>query len=642
MSEPQTTELNLIELDRLERSPLNARRTETKEGFADLKASILAHGLMQNLVVTANGGGKFYVIAGGRRLEALRALQEEGKLPDGYAVPCQVVADEQAVELSLAENTIRVAMHPADEFEAFAALVDRGLTTSEVADRFGVTEKHVCQRLRLARVAPELIAEYREEKIDLECLMAFTVTDDRAKQLSVYRSAHDWQRKSPHHIRRCLTEKMVEADSKLAGFVGLDAYEAAGGTTRTDLFGDTTYFEDPELLAKLVAEKLDDMRQRLLAEGWGWVEVSEDRDYSFVAKHGRLKATPTEESEMLMAERKRLRDAMDALQDEESPEGEEAADDWQQRYEELEAQLDAVNERIDACVAFDPKKIKSAGCYVFISHDGKLVVERGLVRKKDAKQLEKAKKGKRAEAATEPGEQLSDALRNDLKAFRLQAAQVELARHPEIAFDLLVFYLASDVLEVDRASYDGPAIGVSFSCMGDDSTFAAKAFVGIAERLPQEWLKSKHEVGSFEEFRQLSRDDKLSLLAYCTATALRPKLTPSDPDDVSAYDVALALTTGNVAEYWRPTKENYFSRITHEQLVAIGTEVLGEEWMVFRKKYKKGKLADELHEAFATPDARGRTPGQVEKLKTWLPAGMAFGLPVDEKPAKGKKGKKAT
>ena len=46
-----------IEIEKLERSPLNARRTERKNGLAELKASILAHGLMQNLVVTANGGG---------------------------------------------------------------------------------------------------------------------------------------------------------------------------------------------------------------------------------------------------------------------------------------------------------------------------------------------------------------------------------------------------------------------------------------------------------------------------------------------------------------------------------------------------------------------------------------------------------
>ncbi len=72
----------LIAISKLEKSTLNARRTVPKIGMDELKASLLAHGLMQNLVVTDSGDGMFCVIAGGRRLEAIRSLQAEGKLPD--------------------------------------------------------------------------------------------------------------------------------------------------------------------------------------------------------------------------------------------------------------------------------------------------------------------------------------------------------------------------------------------------------------------------------------------------------------------------------------------------------------------------------------------------------------------------------
>src|SRR5437763_1890401 len=120
-----TTQPHLIAVSRLEKSPHNARRTAGMAAIEELKASLLAHGLMQNLVVTEAGDGTYRVIAGGRRLEALRALQAEAKLPQDYAVPCQVVPDEHALEMSLAENTVRLAMHPADQFEAFAALIDQ-------------------------------------------------------------------------------------------------------------------------------------------------------------------------------------------------------------------------------------------------------------------------------------------------------------------------------------------------------------------------------------------------------------------------------------------------------------------------------------------------------------------------------------
>ena len=48
----------------------------------------------------------------------------------------------------------------------------------------------------------------------------------------------DWARERPDHIRDALTEKHVAADSSLAQFVGLKAYEQAGGAVLRDLFDD--------------------------------------------------------------------------------------------------------------------------------------------------------------------------------------------------------------------------------------------------------------------------------------------------------------------------------------------------------------------------------------------------------------------
>ncbi len=81
---------------------------------------------------------------------------------------------------------------------------------------------------------------------------------------------------------------MVEAGSKLARFVGLDAYAAAGGTTRADLFGDEVYLEKPDLLHRLAEEKLKPIRKELEAEGWGWVEINPERDWEFVNRCGRI------------------------------------------------------------------------------------------------------------------------------------------------------------------------------------------------------------------------------------------------------------------------------------------------------------------------------------------------------------------
>ena len=188
-----------IPLDRLERSPANVRRTEAgKTAFAELKASIAAHGLLENLVARSIGpgedGGEHYaVIAGGRRLDALRDLASEGAwLETDHPVPCRVIVNGAAdSELSLAENVVRVAMHPADQVQAFGALAGDGASVADIAARFGVSERIVEQRLRLGNAAPEILDAYRADAIDLETLKAFAVTADQARQMAVWEQVSD-------------------------------------------------------------------------------------------------------------------------------------------------------------------------------------------------------------------------------------------------------------------------------------------------------------------------------------------------------------------------------------------------------------------------------------------------------------------
>jgi len=372
------TQPQLIAVDRLEKSPLNARRTAVKVGIAELKASLLAHGLLQNLVVTDKGDGVYRVIAGGRRLEAIHSLQADGKLPEDFAVPCQIVTEAHAMEMSLAENTVRLAMHPADQFEAFAALIDQGESAADVARRFGIEESLVLKRMKLACVAPQLLAEYRSEGMTLECLMAYTVTDDHRRQVKLFNSLQNWQKRDPDAIRAALTEKMVESGSKLARFVGLDTYVAAGGATRADLFGNEVYLEKPDLLHKLAAGKLDGIRKELEGEGWGWVEVDRDRDDDTVHRCGRLKPQLIG----VPAELVDLKSRLDA-------ELEEVADDEPDQQQALRDKLEKVESKLAAYVGFDPTQKALAGCFVSIGHDGTLQLDQGLVKPEHRKLLAK-------------------------------------------------------------------------------------------------------------------------------------------------------------------------------------------------------------------------------------------------------------
>ncbi|HLO19228.1 MAG TPA: ParB/Srx family N-terminal domain-containing protein, partial [Sphingomicrobium sp.] len=130
-----------IPLDRLVLSPANVRKSPASASEdAELKASIRAGGLKQNLIVCPVTGEaeRFAVTADGRRLKALQELATEGAIARNCEVPCLVEEPDAALETSLMENTVRAAMHPADEFTAMAALIDTGATVEAVAARFGV------------------------------------------------------------------------------------------------------------------------------------------------------------------------------------------------------------------------------------------------------------------------------------------------------------------------------------------------------------------------------------------------------------------------------------------------------------------------------------------------------------------------
>jgi ParB family transcriptional regulator, chromosome partitioning protein len=632
-----------IALNQLEISPQNVRRTNPKMGLEELKASILAHGLLQNLVVVPAGKKKYEVIAGGRRLEALRSLHNEGKLTADHAVPCQIAEQEQAAELSLAENTVRLAMHPADQFEAFAALIDKGATAGQVAHRFGVEESLVLKRMKLARVAPSLIEAYRKDDLSLECLMAFTITDDQRRQLKVFKSLQDWQKKDPSAIRDILTEKMVDSQSKLALFVGLDAYVKAGGSTRADLFGEEVYLEKPALLQRLAEEKLTGIRSGLEAEGWGWIEVNPERDWSAIYRCERLQPRLVDAPTELID----LKSQLDAkLEEIESALDEEESDEMLEQRESINNQLEAVDQQLAAFVGFDAVHMPLAGCFLSIDPDGSVSLDKGLVKPEHRKALAKLL-GKDAvdgvDSKAKRKNPFPETLRRDLAGYRLQVAQVEIAKHPAIAFDLLAFNVASQIL--DQRPLRGGA-DVQFRrhalppAVQKESTLAAAALAAIEKLLPADWRIPESEAERFEAFRALPQSAKLEWLAYCMALTLKPQLA-GDGEDDSAYEAALSLTASSVAGYWRPGNESFLARINRESLLAVARDTLGEAWSQSHGSEKKSVLVEKLDRAFANPDKLGKTAGQIEKLRSWLPSGMEFGIAPAAKPAKARKEKAA-
>ena len=379
-----------IPFNKLVLSQSNVRRVKAGISVEELAESIARRGLIQSLHVRpeldAEGKetGMFEVPAGGRRYRALEFLVKQKRLNKTAPVPCIVSEANDDIlidEVSLAENIERAPLHPLDQFRAFQVLREKGMSEEEIAAAFFVDAKVVKQRLRLVSVSPALLETYAEDGMTLEQLMAFTVSDDHARQDQVWEAIKDGWQKEPYTIRRLLTETTVRASDKRALFVGIDAYEAAGGYVLRDLFqqDDGGWLQDPVLLDRLAGEKLKAEAETIAAEGWKWIEIAADFPYGHTSGMRRLAGTTIDLTDQERAEREKLRDEFDALEAEYA-QADEFPDEVDARLGEIEEALEAFENRP---MRYDADQMARAGVFVSIRHDGQLAVERGYVRPED-------------------------------------------------------------------------------------------------------------------------------------------------------------------------------------------------------------------------------------------------------------------
>ena len=377
-----------LPLDKLVASSANVRRVKAGVSIAELAEDIGRRGLLQSLnvrpVLDADGAetGRYGVVAGGRRFAALQLLVTSKRLAKTAAVPCIVRRAGVAEEDSLAENTMREALHPLDQFRAFQTLrEDHGLGEEEIAARFFVTPAVVRQRLKLAAVSPKLQALYAEEAMTLEQLMAFSITADQERQEAVWEALSRSYTRDAYAIRRLLNENSVRGSDKLAVYVGLDAYVAAGGRLERDLFAEDNcgHLRDVALLSRLAEEKLGAEVERIRGEGWLWVEAALELPYGHLFGLRRLRAEVVPLSPELQAERDRHQSEYEALEAEYAT-AEDLPDEADQRLADIEQRLGEIDARSQA---FDAIEVARAGAFVSIDHGGALKIERGFVRPAD-------------------------------------------------------------------------------------------------------------------------------------------------------------------------------------------------------------------------------------------------------------------
>jgi ParB family chromosome partitioning protein len=548
-------------------------------------------------------------------------------------VPCRIIPDDDvALEASTAENTLREAMHPADQFIAFKGMTDAGKSIVDVAAHFGIDERVVKQRLKLANVDPQLVQIYRDGGMSLEQLQALALTDDHEAQRKAWFGPKESYQRGAYALREALTKGDVPASNSIARMVGLEAYQAAGGEIRRDLFAtrDEVSLCDRQLLSKLAIAKLEDLRKAELAAGWSWAEAHTALDHAQEAAYGRLDAIQAEEflPDDLQARLDVIESRIDEIEAIDGDSLEDAASEaLADELQNLEDEREEIHEQTQQRWPVDA--MAKSGVLIFI-RGGEVLIERG--RLQPGQKFDKAgtvtgtaKPSVASNKATPTKSTLSIDMVQRLGLHRAAAIRSQLSAKPEIAHALLITHLVTNLLTtVNSSLLDLRAINVHARTGAGTTTAkdwadvtsskARKQLDADISRLKQLGLPKKGaEVYAWVS--KLGFDDFEQVAATCTALML---------ENINFKEgAALAELLGiDMAQWWQADAAHYIAQVPKALVLEAILEVHGKDSAAKLANLKKDALVAEAGKLLANTG--------------WLPKPLRGPKYALKKPATGK------
>lgn len=591
----------------LEKSPLNVRTVPyPAESVAQLADTIATVGLLQNLVVHTLPDGKYGVAAGGRRLAAIHLLVERGSYAPDDTIPVKIVADDIARAVSLIENEQHLKMHPAEQIVGFRALAAEGKTPEQIGDLMGYSSRHVQRCLKLANLDTSLLKELAEDAISLEQCQMLALENDQERQVQVWEQARQYYNGTgvpPAYLRNKIVSDELLTGSGLFRFVGEAAYEAAGGVIRRDLFSnDESSWADRLLTETLALKKLEVHAQQVMAEeGWSWCEsrLSAVRAFGTDSMAWQLNMPDpvyTQEEEARLTE-------LDA-----ELEGCTTHDDENAIQQEIEDIENAAQERL-----LTPDFKHTHGIFVSLD-DGEFTVQRGVLRvvkKDDDEDNEEATTAIKGITHIAPPPEKADAysatLVKAMSSERTLAVQAALAGDPQVSVALLTWTMCRSIFMTGYSKTPNP---LKFSLHNSQYALISNALSGengmafqamqsevseIKKTLPEGWQDD------FTRLLDLPQESVLRLLGFCVAFGIdgvQERLyNRTDRSPLEGLEAALNF---DLREWWQPTAEGYFCKLSRNQICEALTEAGFSGRARDAMKMKRGDAATAAAEAISS------------------------------------------
>lgn len=585
----EQTTIEYVPLSNLVKSPLNVRLIPySVESVTSLANTIASIGLLQNLVAHDLEGGLIGVAAGGRRLAALTMLVERGVYQADVPVAIKRVPEELAVAASMTENGERKDMHPAEQIVGFRTLAAEGKTPAQIGDLLGYSSRHVQRGLKLASLAPALLEALAKDEITLEKCQILVLEDSQERQAQVWEQAQQVFGKSPqnYQLRNLITEQEVSIkNNKKFAFVGSDELAAAGAVIRTDLFSDENEgWIDRALLDRLTLEKLEAIAVTIQeCEGWSWCAYQIDPIGRWGEDLRKYNIMPEPAPVYTESEQSHIDTLTAALEDTETHDDE---NDIQQQIEDVES---AASIR-----GWTAEQKAQSG--VVVSFDGgDLTFQRGVILRGNIAQTETPQNNLAQISPTPKG--LSATLITSLSSERTLAVMAALVQNPAVA---LVLHTHSMALKVFFGQYASSVLKTSMdikrhTLLGNAPASEEGEANRVLENLHNQWEARLPENWQLDFSWLLTWDqaEVIALLTYCVGLSLDAVRCHAGMDgkvggELVSVENALEF---DLRQWWQPTKENYFGRISKEQMSEALIAIEKDAQAASVLKMKKGDAA---------------------------------------------------
>jgi ParB family chromosome partitioning protein len=178
-----------IKISALSSNPYQPRLNINQAELEELMNSIDSCGQLQPIIITPidNNPNKFYIVAGHRRVAALKALNKELVSAISYQA-----SQEDLRIYSIVENLQRENLSVIEEATAIKSLVDIGMKQVDIVKKLGKSKTSISRLVKISSLNKDLIdyIKTNNEKVGLNILEELCNVESKI-QLKVYKYIKD-------------------------------------------------------------------------------------------------------------------------------------------------------------------------------------------------------------------------------------------------------------------------------------------------------------------------------------------------------------------------------------------------------------------------------------------------------------------